>query len=386
MKNLVFRSLLLIQKASLFFISAAYAQDGSKVESFALKGDLAFAGTCKGVYMSADTGKTWNTINSGLPEKACFKALASTKNAVLTLSDFNKAYVTVNNGKEWNQVIEDTWIRKIASFKDRLYIASGKGLFVSADDGKTWNLSPDVPAEDILTVVSNSRYVIAEISHGAYDHLHFISSDGISWKQVTPLKSVSANAVEQEGDYFLLKTCQTRIGDYCKYYQMWLLSENGKKWEMVPFRARYFGFEGKNIYAITAHVPEIGKAAYTFEVEVLVSDDGGDSWIETHQEKDPDNAHYVVRNELKAVLARKDAEIQQAKISAEGAAQMEKEYKANRAMIRQSRKSNSGLFLQSSISVGGSSPDYRSLSDDRFKQMHNKRDSYIDSKGTIHTR
>ncbi|MDF2438218.1 MAG: BNR/Asp-box repeat protein [Bacteroidota bacterium] len=386
MKKVAFRSLLIFQIASLFSISSGYAQDGSKVESFALKGDLAFAGTCKGVYISADTGKTWKTVNSGLPEKACFKQMASTTNAVLTLTDFNKAYVTGNNGQEWKQIIEGTWIRTISSFKDRFYIASGKGLFVSSDDGKTWALSPEIPAEDILTVVSNSKYIIAEISHGAYDHLYYISSDGISWKLVAPLKAVSANAVEQQGDYFLLRTCQTRMGDYCKYYQMWLLSENGKKWEMVPFRARYFGFEGKDIYAITAHVPEIGKNAYTFEVEVLVSDDGGDSWTETHQEKDPDNAHYVIRNELKAVLARKDTEINQAKISAEGAAVMQAEYKANRARIKQSRKSNSGLFLQSNIGVGGSSPDYKSLSDDRFKQMHNKRDSYIDSKGTIHTR
>lgn len=386
MKAPVFKLFLLLQILFFFLVISALAQDGSKVESFALKGDLAFAGTCKGVYMSADTGKTWTTVNSGLPEKACFRKMAATKNAVLTLTDYSTTYVSQNDGQEWKKVIEGGWIRNITSFKDRFYAASGKGLFVSSDDGKTWDLSADIPAENILTVVSNSKYVIAEISYGAYDHIHYISSDGISWKQVAPLKSISANDVEQQGDYFCLRTCQTRQGDYCKYYQMWLLSENGKKWEMVPFKARYFGFEGKNIYAITAHVPEIGKNAYTFEVDVLLSEDGGDSWMETGEEKDPDNAHYVIRKELKAVLARKDAEINQAKINAEGAAQMRAEYKANRAKIKQSRKNNSGLFLQQNIGVGGSSPDYKSLSDDRFKQMHNKRDSYIDSKGRIYTR
>jgi hypothetical protein len=133
------------------------------------------------VHLSMDGGKTWGNVTpKGIP------ALATVNSIDISRHKKGKVYVTVHNyrlgdfkpyvfktddyGKTWTTItsgIPADWftrvVREDPNKEGLLYCGTEFGMFVSVDDGKTWNTLqlnlPRVPVTDVL--IKNKDLVIS---------------------------------------------------------------------------------------------------------------------------------------------------------------------------------------------------------------------------------
>ena len=157
---------------------------------------------------------------------------------------------------------------------------------------------------------------------------------------------------------------------------------------MLP---RYFGFDGDNIYAINVTVEE-KKKQVIYTKEIVRSDDRGKSWEKVDENTDTFVLTDQGMQEKLTELKSWEAEEIQEKISLRDATEKsKKDLAAKQEEARKAwRKANAKWNGEDHPTTGtpkstaGHAPDYRAQANDRFKEMHNHRDSWIDSKGSAH--
>ena len=204
-----------------------------------------FAGTSKGIYFSADSGKSWKSGDSGLPTNPSITALASDKKGnvfagVWNSSPTNKAGVGVfrlnNNDTVWNEMNsglsnknivslainstenimyagtfnggsfylhgnDTTWLSMDPSLSDPhigcflidtvnnyMFAGTWSGVFRSQNAGKTWTRMGSSNPLIITTMAVNSKgYIFA----GSSNYGIYASKDsGVTW--------VSKNAIRDD--------------------------------------------------------------------------------------------------------------------------------------------------------------------------------------------
>ncbi|MBN18799.1 MAG: glycosyl hydrolase [Chloroflexi bacterium] len=175
-----------------------------------LKEGLFWAGTDDGlVYISDDSGKTWNDITPpDLPEWTTISMIEPSKfnigTAYLTgirykLDDYSPyLYKTENYGKSWKKlntdILSEEFVRVIREDEKRqglLYIGTEFNVFYSLDDGDSWQILgeglPVSPIHDL--VVKDDDIIVA--THGR----SFWILDNITFLQQLPLKFFKDNAL-----------------------------------------------------------------------------------------------------------------------------------------------------------------------------------------------
>ena len=385
--------------------TVAHAQssdDGQKIHVTAIAhiGDLIFASTrTNGVYLSSDGGSSWGPVNKGLPDNAYVVDLAANGTTLFAVgykTDLT-LFSSADKGASWKEVSVAPKATKVYSatvFKNKVFAATDVGLFRSADNGANWVAVPDVSG-NVLSVVASGEQMLASVYKNINRNTFFSSNDGEDWRLVKG-DDVSADAVKAHGNMIVGTRCAhsftMRDLNTCKASQAWVLSGSGKKWEEVDMKPRYFGFDGdENIYAINTSV-EKKKKDFIYHREVLKSEDKGKSWKEVDEKTDPfvttdpgmqaDLAELDVWRilELQEKIWEQEATARSDADKAAREAELQKRIAAENARFKNSNSSSS----RSSGSRSSATPDYRALSNDRFKEMHNHRDTWIDSKGKIH--
>lgn len=109
------------------------------VQHLAIHGNLALATTKAGVFISTDAGETWTEGPSGLPPYATCLAIQKTKMFVI---EFNTIYVSADSGKTFNDLDADlpysAGCNLIIPDGDMLYAGTMVGFYASADAGVHW--------------------------------------------------------------------------------------------------------------------------------------------------------------------------------------------------------------------------------------------------------
>ncbi len=138
-----------------------------------------YAGTyLGGVQRTADTGKTWLPLNSGLdrglPIVRSFDVMGST----WIIGIGQGAHYSLDSGKSWNTTnLNNFRVSQTSVVGSRMYAATQFGLYRSDDSGKSWQLKPltdgwvyavtTVPRErDTLVLAGSSRGLFASIDGG----------------------------------------------------------------------------------------------------------------------------------------------------------------------------------------------------------------------------
>ncbi len=150
------------------------------VLSIATRGGDVFAGMGKGVYVSRDTGRTWD--QSGLANTA---------------------------------------VNVIILTAGRILAGTDSGLFISMDDGATW-LDGGLAGKSISALCCHDTFLVA----GAYFDGIYISSDsGSSWKK-TAFAGVAGHIVSFENGLYVTSPA----GD------LFMSTDNGKSWTTITSR------------------------------------------------------------------------------------------------------------------------------------------------------
>ncbi len=306
-------------------------------------------------------------------------------------------YASDNNGDTWAKVMTipaEEEVFDVSVFNGRVYAATSKGLFVSADEGAHWTQEPGVKEGYVSAVVAAKTYVLVWAQTATKNNVFYSSADGVKWNTVKG-EGVWPQDIDVSGDNMIGTFCQnlggTDNGWACRGYMLWVVAKGAKKWEHVDFKARYFALDGDNIYAIKVHVTDEKKKEPEYVREVVKSDDKGRNWEIVDEKTEPFVlSDYDMQEKLRELDDWKSFEVAQVVAYRKGQ-KLAAEQKAKELQDEQKRRKAEAA--KEYYSSGSSSnpyaaqkqPDYRAQSQDRFNARHNTR-SYIDSKGGIHIR
>jgi|GEM_PF-3392624 len=178
-----------------------------------------FASTfTQGTGWSEDMGKTWKMLPDSVP--ALMSAFYTSKGTYLVMG-YDSLYRVTNNGKTWNgvQIGDDTslllggysFAENVDSSK--VYLATNIGLFVSDDDGKSFNPTGLTDAVMDIHVLDDGRLVaLTDLQYSPVYALPLgpaavqISDDGgISWtsKDLPGDKGASDLEIDDQGNWYV---------------------------------------------------------------------------------------------------------------------------------------------------------------------------------------
>ncbi len=158
--------------------------------SFNTQANMAFLGTTDGLYYSDDGGATWSTENYALSGKLVY-SITSNGSTIFAATD-GGIYRSLDGGITWSEepiAFPDSQVPALAIHGGKLYaivstfMASGlraqaeaPGLYVSNDNGTTWQLS---------TLVLKLGYIAYSLhSVGAHLYVSTVGSEGLHKKSV----------------------------------------------------------------------------------------------------------------------------------------------------------------------------------------------------------
>jgi photosystem II stability/assembly factor-like uncharacterized protein len=154
--------------------------------SLASMGSIVFAGTEKGVLYSDDNGLSWFMKNEGFFSGPPIVTAMMVHDDALFLGTTNGIYITRDKGSNWTEVSngldtrESKYICSLNSSNSRLFAGTyQKGIFYSDDDGETWIDVDEGPQNTVYAIHRlNNNYLIAG-AVGIY-----ISTDGgLHWEE-----------------------------------------------------------------------------------------------------------------------------------------------------------------------------------------------------------
>lgn len=157
------------------------------------KGDTIFAGTLlSGIIRSTDAGATWEEKNDGLPRKISdtdtnlppIRSLLYRK-GVMFAGAFNVGLQRSDNGGErWTKVqtLPAENVITLVSDGDFIWAGTNLGIFRSADDGATWSpMSNGLPPDAAYSIVKSGGVYFA----GLYQRGVYRSDDGgETWREM----------------------------------------------------------------------------------------------------------------------------------------------------------------------------------------------------------
>jgi len=139
-----------------------------------------------GIYKSIDEGESWQFV-SATPDPNIYSLTVSGKN--LIAGTWSGIYYS-QDGLEWTKA-EITGDKKhsiaftFQTHKNKLYAGSGRYIFISEDNGKSWRSHNAFTVFDIQTIFENKDTLLAGSSGDGI----LASADGELWRKKIPSKS-----------------------------------------------------------------------------------------------------------------------------------------------------------------------------------------------------
>jgi photosystem II stability/assembly factor-like uncharacterized protein len=156
-----------------------------RINALAVAGQVSFAGTDEGVFISTDAGRTWSaSVITPTPRVQCFavegrRVYAGTSSA--------GAFVTMDGGRSWRQVsrgLADLNIRSLATLGPIVYAGTdSRGVFVRPAGAEDWKpLGQGLPEHPQVfdLGVKGRRLYAALYSKGLYR----VEAGGGRWERV----------------------------------------------------------------------------------------------------------------------------------------------------------------------------------------------------------
>jgi hypothetical protein len=163
------------------------------VQCLLVDGENIYAGTINGVFLSTDTGSTWNTANNGMYPFADIHAfikvgynvfagindgegIAGIDDGVALSNDTGSSWIAVNNGLPYGATISS-----FAKNGSGLYAGSNPGVWKTTNNGSSWSQLPVPTNSTVLSLATNGSHVFAGTDGSG---LYHSSNNGSSWSYV----------------------------------------------------------------------------------------------------------------------------------------------------------------------------------------------------------
>lgn len=175
------------------FVNGAWQQTWTKTANLSVESrffvypPFVFVGTGNGLYRSADSGKTWVQMTSGLPASAWATNFAAGNGCIYFSSPISPMYRSSDSGKTWSRFGTSlpSYFNSMgfAVAGSKLYCnTQDDGVLVSADLGNTWtNMNNGLNQRPIADIEANGRHLYAATDMGRL----FVSDNrGQNWRQI----------------------------------------------------------------------------------------------------------------------------------------------------------------------------------------------------------
>jgi len=125
------------------------------------------------VMQSLDSGKTWDTINSGLP----VQSLAVSGGIIFAGMYYGGLYNTTNDGASWNLIsLRGQTVYSLFVSGGNLLASADSGIILSTDNGVTWSNRSE-PNEATSFAALNGNIFAGTGDHGVYKS----TDNGYTW-------------------------------------------------------------------------------------------------------------------------------------------------------------------------------------------------------------
>ena len=148
-----------------------------------------------GIYRTADGGKSWRPIVSGLSDTSGITSSVvnalwidpSNGRILLAATEYDGIFRSSDAGASWHNVYRTTQATQFASYANALYATSAAGILVSQDGGGTWSVSQRASAAAYPTAfaaieTSSGSAFVAGFSDGTVDGF-----SGTAWQPLAKL-------------------------------------------------------------------------------------------------------------------------------------------------------------------------------------------------------
>jgi photosystem II stability/assembly factor-like uncharacterized protein len=221
----------------------------------AIRGKLV-VGTSNGVYVSAETGRSWQPKNKGLRNTGSINNFVYYGDEVFVGTRTQGLFYSPNNGNDWEQRtkgLNSLDIRGILVKEDTLFIgANGSGFFYSVDRGLNWNPRNEGLASREITSFLNmgDTFFVALASKGVWRS----TNSGLSWELSTKNIPWGNTKILGAGNGMIF----INVGN-----SIYRTTDNGETWENVSSGdMNYFIYDD-------------GKCYFASSDGILVSEDSG---------------------------------------------------------------------------------------------------------------
>ncbi len=156
------------------------------VQALAINDSMVFAGTFNGIFRSRDNGENWESASNGLTWTASYvNSLAVQGSSIYAGSQGGGIFYSADNGSNWteaNNGLTNLYIRALAVKGTKIFAGTDDGVFFSTNEDLNWTKVNDGLGNYVVyafAVIDSS--IIAGTSGGGI----FVSiNDGMTWNQV----------------------------------------------------------------------------------------------------------------------------------------------------------------------------------------------------------
>jgi photosystem II stability/assembly factor-like uncharacterized protein len=145
----------------------------------------------RGIFQSSDKGATWTASSQGLA-LSFVRGLACTSTGTLICSDEYTVYRSVDRGYSWIATLSapvPTTI--VVNSHDSVYLGSGNGIYLSSDDGLTWNNIGAAGTDVYWVYVTPRGTVITNNTSGIFRS----TNGGATWKMIDSIPKGYTSAI-----------------------------------------------------------------------------------------------------------------------------------------------------------------------------------------------
>lgn len=131
------------------------------IHSFAAKGDTIFAGTWTGIHISTNSGASWRLLN-GINYPVGGIVISGSDIFAGTING-GGVFFSTDWGETWTQRntgLTNLFVYKLAKKGDNIYAATEKGLFLSTNNGISWNAISPGYSVVVLTLDGDNIFTV----------------------------------------------------------------------------------------------------------------------------------------------------------------------------------------------------------------------------------
>lgn len=241
---------------------------------------IAYGGTVVGLYVSRDSGQTWEpTALNSVPVIAIALSPDYANDQSILVGTLAGAYLSTDGGASWQrpwleeQVIHHTLFSPDYANDQTLFVGGEDGVYVSSDSGDSWDLSGHIQST-VYALVAAPDYPATPILYAGTDQDGvFLSDDGgLTWApRNNGITSLLMEAVAVSPNYYWDRTTFAGGPD-----GVWRSIDDGLSWQMTTL-----DYAGVNALRCSAHYAADQTVYAATNGGLFVSQDGGESWAST---------------------------------------------------------------------------------------------------------